>query len=262
MLVLCYHAISPAWPAELSVTPANFERQVHTLLERGYVGTTFSEAVAGAAAPKTVALTFDDGYRSVLDRALPILRRLGLPATLFVSTNFVDTAQPLVWPGIDRWLDSPHHAELFGLSWEELRYLADEGWEIGSHTCSHPRLPQLDDAALAAELEGSRAICERRLGQPCRSIAYPYGNVDARVMAATRTAGYSAAAALPHAGWHHHDPLRWPRVGVYHDHGERRFKRGISPWVRSVAASPAWPLLSRGARMARRLRRSRAAGPT
>ncbi len=65
------------------------------------------------------------------------------------------------------------------MDWEDLRQLTDVGWEIGSHTCTHPRLTRLDDAALCIELEGSRNDCLENIGR-CDSLAYPYGDVDER----------------------------------------------------------------------------------
>ena len=81
-IVLCYHALSPTWEADLSTTPERFERQLELLVRRGYRGVTFEQAVR-APHERTVAVTFDDAYRSVLELARPILDRLGLPATVF-----------------------------------------------------------------------------------------------------------------------------------------------------------------------------------
>ena len=78
-----------------------------------------------------------------------------------------------------------------------LAELADAGWEVGSHTRSHPRLPQVDDAALARELGDSRELIAERLGRPCESIAYPYGDFDERVVRATAAAGYRPRARSP-----------------------------------------------------------------
>nr|MDP8943903.1 polysaccharide deacetylase family protein [Actinomycetota bacterium] len=171
VLVLCYHAVSDRWPAALAVTPQALEAQLEQLLRRGYRGATFHDALHAPPARKTVAVTFDDAYRSVGELAFPILNRLGLPATVFVPTDFPDTGRPMAWPGIDDWLGGPHEQELAALSWADLEWLAGAGWEIGSHTCSHPRLTQLDRPALDRELRASRAACEARLGRPCQTVA-------------------------------------------------------------------------------------------
>lgn len=239
--MLCYHAVSETWPAPLSVRPERLEAQLASLLRRGYRGATFHDAVFAPPAPRTLAVTFDDAFRSVLELAFPILERAGVPATVFVPTAFPDRGGPLLWTGIDHWAAGPHAGELAGLSWEQLRTLAAAGWEIGSHTCTHPRLPALGDEPLAAELGESRTACERGTGTPCRSLAYPYGDVNGRVMAAARAAGYRAAAALP-ARPGPATPLAWPRVGVYHLDRLWRFRLKTSPLVtrlRSTSADPA-----------------------
>jgi peptidoglycan/xylan/chitin deacetylase (PgdA/CDA1 family) len=128
--------------------------------------------------------------------------------------------------------------------------LVDAGWEAGSHTCSHPRLTQLDDAGLAGELRGSREACEQRLSQPCRTLAYPYGDHDRRVVAAAGASGYEAACTLPES-FKADDALRTPRVGVYHRDGEAVFRLKISAWTRRARRSRAWPAASRAARRAR-----------
>jgi peptidoglycan/xylan/chitin deacetylase (PgdA/CDA1 family) len=240
LLVLCYHALSDDWPAALSTTPERFEAQLALLLDRGYTPATFEQALSSPPGRRTVAVTFDDAYRSVLERAQPIMERLGVPGTVFVPTDFAGSPEPMRWEGIDQWLGGPHEPELLCLGWDELRGLADRGWEVGSHTCSHPHLTGLHDERLTRELTESRAACEQGMGSACRSIAYPYGDVDARVARAAAAAGYSYGAALPKR-FGSTDPLDWPRVGVYHRDDLSRFKLKVSPLVRWV----------RGARRAR-----------
>ncbi len=232
VLVLCYHAVSESWPADLSVTSAQLRTQLELLVDRGYRPATFSDAVT-MPQKRTLAVTFDDGYLSVLERAEPVLRSLGVPATVFVVTDFVTTGRPLCWPGIDHWRGGPHEEELRGLSWEHLESLAAAGWEIGSHTLTHPRLTQLEDRALAGELGDSRTACEHYLGRQCRSLAYPYGDIDSRVIAAAADAGYEAGAALP-PRLHRSTPLEFPRVGVYHPDSLIRFRVKVSPLVRHL----------------------------
>lgn len=239
MLVLCYHAVSERWPAALSVTPEDLERQLETLVGRGYRGATFSAAVRAPDRGRTVAVTFDDGYRSVIEHAHPILSALGLPGTVFVPTSFVGQEAPMSWPGIGQWLDGPHEKEMTPMSWDELRRLADAGWEIGSHTVSHPRLTQLDDATLAWELGESRRVCELRMKRACESIAFPYGDHDGRVVQAADHAGYATAGTLPKLRIHAARELRWPRVGIYHRDAGLRFRLKVSPTVRRIRSAGA-----------------------
>jgi peptidoglycan/xylan/chitin deacetylase (PgdA/CDA1 family) len=241
--VLCYHAISPTWSAGLSVTPEAFESQISFLLGRGWRAATFAEVVRSAPA-KTIAITFDDAFSSVKTYALPILRRLGAPATVFAPSDYISRQAPLAWLGLDHWSDGPDAAELTPMSWEDLGELADLGWEIGSHTRSHPLLTRvLDDDRLAAELAESRQECAARIGRPVTTIAYPYGDVDKRVRTQTRQAGYEAAAAL---GWPSGapDPFMFPRIGVYNKDSPRRFRVKVGRWSHMT---PAGKLIARRA---------------
>jgi peptidoglycan/xylan/chitin deacetylase (PgdA/CDA1 family) len=236
VLVLCYHAVSPDWPADLSVTPDRFEAQLELLVGRGYVGATFEQALTDPPGKRTLALTFDDAFRSVLELALPVMQRLGLTGSVYVPTGFPGRPGPMAWEGTDRWVGGPHEHELRCLEWAELRELAEEGWEVGSHTRSHPHLTRLPDDALRDELEGSRAACEEAIGKPCRTIAYPYGDVDDRVKAAAQAAGYEAGAALPEMRLPEGGRFGWPRVGIYNGDDLRRFRLKVSPLGRRVRA--------------------------
>jgi peptidoglycan/xylan/chitin deacetylase (PgdA/CDA1 family) len=240
VLVLCYHAVSERFPAPLSVTPRAFERQLQLLARAGYRGATFQDAVQ-ASVGRTVAITFDDAYLSVLELAKPLLDEAGFPATVYAPTAYLDTPErPLSWDGIERWLGGEHERELLPMSWDQLGQLSEAGWEIGSHTCTHPHLTQVDDGVLRTELEESRATVERRLGRPCATLAYPYGDYDERVVKAAAAAGYAAAGTLP-ARLHGERALAWPRVGIYHGDDERRFRMKVSRVMRRLRGSRLWP---------------------
>jgi peptidoglycan/xylan/chitin deacetylase (PgdA/CDA1 family) len=239
-LALCYHALSERWPAALAVRPGQFASQLDWLAGRGYRGVTFEDLVLGPDHGRRVAITFDDAFRSVLTHALPELDRLGWPATIFVPTEPVGAGGPLAWQGTSRWLETEHRSELAPLGWPELRDLAAAGWELGSHTLSHPHLTQLDKHSLDRELRGARRECERRLGRPCGSLAYPYGDVDDRVVEAAGRAGYLAGAALAERR-RAPAPLEWPRVGVYRVDDLMRFRVKVGRGTRLVQRTPAWP---------------------
>ena len=149
VLVLGYHAVSERWPASLSIAPGTWRRTFACSPTGALWASPSTRPSCGRRAPKTLAITFDDAYRSVFELAFPIISRAGFKATVFAPTAFVGSEEPMAWPGIDHWRDTEHASELMPMSWEELGHLAAAGWEIGSHTHSHPRLPELDDAALA-----------------------------------------------------------------------------------------------------------------
>jgi peptidoglycan/xylan/chitin deacetylase (PgdA/CDA1 family) len=232
VLVLCYHAVSPRWDGILAITPEALERQLVFFLRRGWRPSTFTEAVLHPPAPHTLVVTFDDAFASVSLLAAPVLDRLGVVATAFAPTSYVTSGQPLAWSGLEQWLDTPHAGELAPMSWEDLGSLAERGWEIGSHTCTHPDLLRMDDDAVRNEFEQSRVASEQRIGRPCRALAYPYGRVDGRIAELARQTGYEAGASL--ARRERPDPLRTPRVGVYHHDLWWRFRLKSARPIRSA----------------------------
>ena len=129
---------------------------------------------------------------------------------------------------------------------------AGPGWEIGSHTRTHARLLGVDDARLADELAGSRKRIEAELGQPCRTIAYPFGEADERVIAAAGDAGYDAGCGLP-TSFRRVSALAWPRTGVWHSDGPVSFRLKVARPVRLLQASPAFHALDRPRRAVKRV---------
>lgn len=233
VLVLCYHAVSPTWDSELAVTPQQLEWQVRTALRHGYRPATFHQAVCDPPSRLTLAVTFDDGYLSMREHAYPVLSRLGVPATVFIPTDYVGLDGPMSWPGIEKWLGTPDEHELRPLDWDDVSWLTWRGWEMGSHTLSHPYLPTVDAAGVERELTESKALLEERLKRPCSSLAYPYGGVSQRVAEAARDAGYDTAAAL----WHplrEHDVYTWPRVAIYRGDSSLRYRAKVSLRIRRL----------------------------
>jgi peptidoglycan/xylan/chitin deacetylase (PgdA/CDA1 family) len=237
VLILCYHSVSESWPALTSVTPSALREHVGWLAARGYRGTTFSDAVLTPPAARTVAFTFDDAHRSVLELAHPILSAAGWPATVFVPTDYATEQRPLDWPGLEQWRGGAWERELACLSWSELERLAGDGWEIGSHTCSHPRLSTLAAEDIEDELRRSRAEIERRLHRPCETLAYPYSDHNERVVRAVRAAGYRLAATAPK---HRAQPLPllWPRPVVSRHDVDFRFGVRTSIGLRHLGSAP------------------------
>jgi peptidoglycan/xylan/chitin deacetylase (PgdA/CDA1 family) len=179
----------------------------------------------------------------MLRHGFPILQRLGVPATVFVGAGLVDVHdQPLRGAGIDLWRETPHREELYCVSWEQLRQLQAAGWEIGAHSMTHPLLTRLDDDALAWELQESKRRCEAMLGVPCRTMAYPTGNFDARVERAVAIAGYEAAAALPRR-FDNPRPLAWPRISIQRQDSDLVFRVKVAPLIRALRRTRGWLLL-------------------
>lgn len=236
LVVLCYHGLSDTWPEATAVRPADFEAQLSSFVRGGYRGATLSDALVAPPTGKALVVSFDDAHRSVWELAREPMARLGLPGTVYAPTEYVEAGRPMGWDGYDRWLGGEHEPELAPMSWEQLRALADAGWEVGSHTCSHPRLSRLGADEIAAELRESRSVCEQRVGRPCRSLAYPYSDYDERAVRAAADAGYRFAVSVPR-GPRAPLPFEWPRVGAYRGEGARRVR--LRAWSRVLGPSPA-----------------------
>jgi peptidoglycan/xylan/chitin deacetylase (PgdA/CDA1 family) len=146
----------------------------------------------GVLPARPVVITFDDGYLSVGQRALPELRTRGWPGVLNLTVRHLDRELRPVW----------------------IRKLIAAGWEIDSHTITHPDLPSLDDARLRAELHGSRAMLRRRFGVPVDFFCYPSGRYDARVVTAVKAAGYLGATTTEAGLARADEPYTLDRVRV------------------------------------------------
>lgn len=261
-LILCYHAVSSTWPSPLAVSEDLLSAHVARLRRRGYTGLTLAECerlrIAGELPRRCVVFTFDDGYVSTL-RAKPILDRAGFPATVFVVTAYAESGEPLSWPGMDVWARSEHASELLTLSWSDLERLVTDGWEVGSHTVTHPHLTELSDGDLEQELVESKRTVVSQLGV-CDTIAYPFGLADARVAAVAARAGYLAGVTLS-AAHRQDEPHRRPRVGLYPCDDGLRMHAKLSPIAaaarRTALANLAERLRERWAIRARRAKVSR-----
>jgi len=179
----------------LSTGVDDFQRHLDTLDAWGARVLPLDEAVAalgaGTLPPRAVALTFDDGYASVVDTAWPLLRERGLPATLFVVSGCLTTDLRFAWDQHE-----PAHDRLRLARPDELLDAAASGLDIGSHTATHPWLPRLDADDLKRELVDSRTALAELLGRPVTSLAYPTGGWNPVVRAAAADAGYRLAITV------------------------------------------------------------------
>lgn len=176
--VLLYHSVGSPYgpdPHGTVMTPSRFKEHVETL--RALSG-PLPPAPFGrpAGAARALAVTFDDGYRDTLTTAAPLLCARGIPFTVFVPPDHLDS-------GGGRYLDAPALRELAGMP----------GVSVGAHGARHVPLTRLDDRALRDELSSSRRRLEDALGAPVSTMSYPFGLVDARVRDAARAAGFSVA---------------------------------------------------------------------
>jgi len=179
--ILMYHVIGPpaadeAYP-DLFLDTEDFRSQVDWLADNGYTPVTLVQVQAawydgGTLPPKPIVLSFDDGYLGQYLDAMPILRKKGWAGQLNLKSEGSD------------------------LSSKQVKKMYRAGWEIASHTITHPDLTQIDSATLQRELTGSKARLERDLGIEIVNFCYPAGQYDDTVIAAVKKAGYRGATTV------------------------------------------------------------------
>ncbi len=191
--VLVYHNIGPQARGRLVIAVKTFEEQMRYLKAQGYRVVSVRELYGFISFKqqlprRAVVLTFDDGYTSFLQYAYPILKELGFAATLFVYTDYVGAGRN-------------------ALTWDELRFLAGEGFDIQAHSKTHgdlrrkPGEPEADYARrMKAELGDPQALFERHLGRRAEVLAYPYGYQDDELIQKSKEYGYAAAFTVHREG--------------------------------------------------------------
>jgi peptidoglycan/xylan/chitin deacetylase (PgdA/CDA1 family) len=183
--ILMYHVVSapPAGTAnaELWVAGSRFEEEMRALRKAGYWAITLRQAFDawehGGPLPRhPVVVSFDDGYLSQYTHARPALKRLGWPGVLNLELRNLGPK---------------------GITEHEVRGLMADGWEVDSHTLTHPDLTTVDDGRLRSELTGSRREIRRRFGsKTAEFFCYPAGKYDTHVVEAVRAAGYRGATTV------------------------------------------------------------------
>ena len=223
-LVLAYHAVERG-PAPLCIEPELFAEQLEVIVESGVrtlpLGRLADEVDAGGPESPSVAITFDDGCASVVERAVPLLRERGLPATVFCVAGHLG--------GHNDWPTEPPAAPRLRLaSAAALSDAAGDGIELGSHGVSHLPLGLADAAALEREIVESRAMLEEATGAQVDWFAYPGGSWQGAASRELLRRTYSGAvaggnaAARPGA-----DRWAFPRVEMHYLRRPRRLRRAL-----------------------------------
>ncbi len=201
--VLMYHAVGDT-PWEFSVSQQTFARQIELLSKWGFQFLSldeFARVHTGSLPlpPRSVLLTFDDGYRNCITHAFPVLQERGIRPVIFLHTTRSGA-------------ELGTNLEL--MTWEDVRGV-QRAVDIGSHSHSHPVLRTLQEDELAEDIAQSTLICERELGVRPISFAYPGGKYNHRVIEAVRRAGYTMAFTIRHGLVRpHDDALQLRRIGI------------------------------------------------
>lgn len=179
--VLMYHSVAND-NRFFSVSPVNFEKQLKFLRERqfntiGINGLLKNLKNKNSFLPKTVALSFDDGYQNNYSVVFPLLKKYNLPATIFLIADLV---------GKEGYLN-----------WEEIREMRQSGLVcFGCHTLSHSKLTQIFPEQLKIEVAESKKIIEEKSGGVCDIFAYPFGDFNENVTQAVQNAGFRGAFSV------------------------------------------------------------------
>jgi peptidoglycan/xylan/chitin deacetylase (PgdA/CDA1 family) len=191
---LLYHKVDdPPADARLRgpyTPPARFAKQMAFLKKEGIDCYTVSEMVGyfrehASFPPHGLAVTFDDGWKDNYEKAFPILRRLGIKATMFLVSSCVgEVSAKAVAEG-----ESPRAH----LSREEVVEMSAHGIEFGSHSVNHRLLHQLPINEVKFEVEESKRQIESLLGKPCRAFSYPAGFFTEEIQQLVKQAGYEVA---------------------------------------------------------------------
>jgi peptidoglycan/xylan/chitin deacetylase (PgdA/CDA1 family) len=205
---LMYHYISEppedadVFRVDLSVHPAMFRAQMEYLVANGYTTIDFydlSLAITGKQPlpPKPVIITIDDGYRDAYVNAFPVLRDLGLTATLFIVTEFVDR-------GYEAYL-----------TWEMIHEMAAAGIRMEPHTKTHVDLRERSRDFLIYQILGSQQTLAAHIGYTPRYLAYPGGRYDDEVIQVLQDLHFWGAVSTLGGKWHgYEDRFEWRRLRV------------------------------------------------
>jgi peptidoglycan/xylan/chitin deacetylase (PgdA/CDA1 family) len=206
--ILTYHRVGSS---------PRFARQVKAMASAGYHAVTLERVwqawYEGAAMPRRpVVLSFDDGYLSQYATAARTLRGRGWPGLLNLEVDRIGRAG--------------------GLSRAQVRRMVADGWEVGSHSLTHPHLSTVGPERLRREVAGSREALEREFGIDVEFFCFPYGEFDAAVKDAVRAAGYLGATTTRGAlASPQGDPFELPRIAV----GSRTSPRALLRRLRAAA---------------------------
>jgi peptidoglycan/xylan/chitin deacetylase (PgdA/CDA1 family) len=187
--ILLYHRVASDGDP-LAIAPARFREQMDFLASAGYRVVDVVEALAmldgGTVPPRTVGLSFDDGFADVGEHALPVLAAHDFKATVFVATGVTDGRRAFAW----------YARQPPVLGWDDVKALDREGTlRFEAHTVSHPNLLAVDDAGAWAEIHDSRTELEAHLGRTVSAFAYPAGLYGERERRLAAEAGYRAAVS-------------------------------------------------------------------
>ena len=221
--ILMYHSISERGGAT-SIAPKVFAEQMRAIGESGVKVITLGDYLAAkdgktTLPPRSVILTFDDGFQDFAELAWPIMRKLGFRPIVYLPTGYVGRVEG--WPGI---ANPPRSL----MGWDTIRALLSEGVDFGSHSVSHPNLDAVDEERLADELAQSRKVIETRLDRPVPHFAPPYGLAGRNVRSRIATLYASSVGTRMGRAGLDSDPFDLPRIEMHYYRDEARWRAHLA----------------------------------
>lgn len=221
-LILLYHSVGrQGW----AMSPAQFSEQMNWLTDHCHVMSLTQLIHAQPSRDIQVALTFDDGYQSLYEQALPILAAKKLTAMVYLNTGWIKQVEH------ERQLsraDLGHYPDEAFLLWSEVKALFQAGWEIGSHGVNHYNFAETAATLAQQELTTSKQEIEQQLNTVCVHFSYPWGRYTQNLQTIVKTCGYHYAVAARHAQLTvRADLLALPRMNIARDYSYADFKNII-----------------------------------
>jgi peptidoglycan/xylan/chitin deacetylase (PgdA/CDA1 family) len=195
-VTLSYHIINHAIQDKIAISEAAFEQQLAYLREHGYTTLSLAQTIADIdgsqkAPPRSLLLTFDDGYADNIQMAMPLLRAYDMRATLFVMTGYI--GQNNRW-NLRACYDVQH------MTWDELRHWHESGGDIGGHSHLHYCMTRLSFDELQETVLLNKHLLANEIGVTPRAFAYPYGRFNQAVIDIIRQ-HYEIAFATDGGAW-------------------------------------------------------------
>ena len=206
--ILMYHRFGESKYPTTNTTIEQFILHTKELIKDKYNVIRLDKVIKGIKGEidlkdRSVSITIDDAYLSVYTKAWPILKKLNLPFTLFISTDVIDN-------NFSNYM-----------TWDQIRELVDNGVLVGSQTKSHPHLHRLNSKQILNEIEHSNNRFIKELGIKPKLFAYPYGEYDNKTINIVKGSGFEAAFGQ-HSGVAHISAgiFELPRFAMNENYGD------------------------------------------
>lgn len=213
LVVLAYHSIDNSGSV-ISTTPEKFREQMEHLSESGFRVISLKEITKHICEnwpfpSRSVAITFDDGFKNVYDVAYPVLKEFGFQATVFLVPGYCGRnnqwdRQPRGIPTLDL------------LDWDEILEMANNGIDFGAHTMTHPDLSEISLERVTEEIGHSRSVIQNHLGKDVLFFAYPYGKQTDQIRSVTKDQFCGACSARLGFVTLQSDVYSLPRIDMYY----------------------------------------------